>query len=132
MYNEGTFKMVGAVNGRRSEVFDNKAGYGGGVYNVGTFAVSDGYSTIKKNTAVVRGGGVYNVGVFDNDHASIYSNVALSGEGDDFFEGDDVFIEEYTDGRGQFYFLAIVVMVVCLVVVGLFFYRSKNYIKSRH
>jgi hypothetical protein len=64
---------------------------------------------------------VYNVGTFDGfDGGDIYifSNFALSGE------GDNVFIDEHTDG-GLFYILVILGAVVA-VGAGLLFYRLKK------
>jgi len=120
VYNEGYFEMWGDGTEDRSIclIFDNKADFGGGVYNSGTFTTYGG--EIFGNTAAVKGGGMYNSGIFDDRlDMAIYSNIALSGE------GDDVFVEKHSDGW-LFYLLAIIVVVGLVVVVGLLFYRVKK------
>ena len=133
VYNAGYFELheVYSEDAEVCLISDNTADYGGGVYNVGTFIVDGG--RISNNTATANGGGLYNAGTFDklDMHGSadvvFVSNVALSGEGGDVFEGVDIFVEEYV-GNDWWSYLLFIGAVVIVGVIGaiLLFYRSKR------
>ena len=152
VYNQGAFTMIGGKISNNTARDNSIYGDGGGVYNVGTFKMSDG--VISGNNASGMGGGVYNwkEGIFVMYGGEITRNNASYGGGLFYFSGTvkgsftlsggKISGNTDTNGGGQsrdlgvlcvdgpflgLHFLSFgLVIVGVVIVVGLFFYRSKS------
>jgi hypothetical protein len=106
---EGTFVMLGG------EITDNTATDGGGVYSDnGILDKRDG--AIEGNTAT-RASSSYN---------DVSQTISCPRPSEDYYVSQTEFSSRSTDVGEPFYLLIVGVTVVAVIMVGLFFYRSKK------